>query len=255
MPQRTNHRQQTATQSGRTEEDLFSAYETDRSVALRNEIVERYLYIASIVSRRFSGRGIDADDLYQVASLALIKAVERFDAGKGVKFSSYATLTVVGEVKNYFRDRLRAIRIPRRGAETARALNAARQALEQQLLRAPTPEELARHMSLTLEEVLEAHETAAAMNVLSIDAIIGEEDFSLKNILGLEDRGYEAFEHKETIQSLLALLNDTERDVVVKRYFKERSQRDLAREMGVSQMTVSRIERKALEKMKGAMNQ
>lgn len=229
---------------------LFSAYAQDRSVDVRNEIVEKYLYIPSIVTKHFSGRGIESDDLYQVASLALIKAVERFDQDKGVKFSSYATPTIIGEVKNYFRDRLRAIRLPRRGVEMVRLLRIAQNELEQRLFRAPTPEELAEHLDASVEEVLEAHEVASAMNSVSIDASIGEDDFSLDKVLGFDESGYEVFEKRETINSLVALLSDMEREVIRQRYFGGLSQRDLARKMDVSQMTISRIERRAIDKMK-----
>ena len=103
-------------------EDLLEEYARTRAPALRDEIVERFLYIAEIIARRFSGRGVDYDDLYQVAALALVKGVERFDVSKGIKFTSFITPTMVGEVKNYFRDRSRAIQVPRRGAQLARAI-------------------------------------------------------------------------------------------------------------------------------------
>lgn len=231
---------------------LFEAYARSRSVELRNEIVEKYLYIPSIVANRFSGRGVDTDDLYQVASLALIKAVERFTLERGVQFASFATPTIAGEVKNYFRDKMRAIRLPRRGAEAARQIFAARQALEQRLFRAPTPNELSEHTGLSIEEVLEAHEFASAMNAVSIDADVAG-DFALEKVLGFDENGYEAFERKNTVEALLALLPGDERNVVIKRYFDGFSQRELANSLNVSQMTISRTERRALDKMKKAM--
>lgn len=233
---------------------LFEAYAQSRSIELRNEIVEKYLYIPSIVAKWFSGRGVDMDDLFQVASLALIKAAERFALERGVQFASFATPTIVGEVKNYFRDRMRAIRLPRRGAEVARQIAAARQALEQRLFRAPTPAELSEYMDLPVEEVLEAHEIALAMNAVSIDAAI-DGDFSLEKSLGFDEAGYEAFEREKTVESLLALLTSDERDVVTKRYFDGLSQRELAKSLNVSQMTISRTERRALDKMKKAMDE
>jgi len=234
------------------ESALFEAYGKSRCVGLRNMIAEKYLYIPSIVANRFSGRGVETDDLYQVASLALLKAVERYSPERGVKFASYATPTVVGEVKNYFRDRMRAIRIPRRGAEMARRIFAARQMLEQQFFRPPTPDEIAAHIGISVEKVLEAHEIASAMSVASIEATSANDDFSLEKTFAVQEAGYEAFENEETAGALLAVLTDEERAVIKGRYYESLSQRNLAAKMHVSQMTVSRIERRAIEKMKNA---
>ena len=119
-------------------EGLLREYATTGNTAIRDRVVEAYLYIASIIARRFSGRGVDYDDLYQVASLSLLKSIERFDPDRGVKFASFVTPTMVGEVKNYFRDRSRLIRLPRRGSELVRTVEAARDDLQVELQRQPT---------------------------------------------------------------------------------------------------------------------
>ena len=149
---------------------LLVQYALTRSIELRDRIVECYLYIAEIVARKFSGRGVDYDDLYQVAALALVKGVERFDAEKGVKFASFITPTMVGEVKNYFRDRSRTIRLPRRAAQLARELRETKNILEQKLGRSPKVSELAESMGLSDAEVLEAMELGNAMTPASLDA-------------------------------------------------------------------------------------
>ena len=118
-------------------EGLLREYATTGNTAIRDRVVEAYLYIASIIARRFSGRGVDYDDLYQVASLSLLKSIERFDPDRGVKFASFVTPTMVGEVKNYFRDRSRLIRLPRRGSELVRTVEAARDDLQVELQRQP----------------------------------------------------------------------------------------------------------------------
>lgn len=135
-------------------DQLLRRYVDTRDAALRERIVEDNLYIAQIIAKRFSGRGVEYDDLYQVASMALFRAIDRFDPAKGVKFVSFVTPTMVGEVKNYFRDRSRAIRLPRRGAEIAQSVRAARAKLEQQLSRSPRVDELAESLGLTEDAVL-----------------------------------------------------------------------------------------------------
>ena len=209
-------------------EALLEQYAHTRDPALREQIVEANLYIAQIVARRFSGRGVDYDDLYQVASLALFKAVDRYEPDKGVKFVSFVTPTMAGEVKNYFRDRSRTIRLPRKGAELAQAMN------------------------LSEDAVVEALEMGNAMSVSSLDAQIAEdeENAPLSRFLGFEDPEFSRFERSDMLQRAMSALNERQQTVIRARFFENRSQRDLAAELGVSQMTVSRIERQALEKLR-----
>ena len=148
---------------------LLSEYCRTRDRKLRNSLVEEYMYIAEISARRFSGRGVEYDDLLQVASLALIKALERFDCSKGVEFTSFATPSVVGEVKNYFRDKLRLVRLPRRSTEIMRRAELARERLGHELGRNPTPAEIARALKLPVEVVLEAMESHTAGFSVSLD--------------------------------------------------------------------------------------
>ena len=236
---------------------LLAQYSLSRAPDLRDRIVEAYLYIAEIVARKFSGRGVDYDDLYQVAALALVKGIERFDADKGVKFASFITPTMVGEVKNYFRDRSRIIRLPRRSAQLARELREVKAKLEQELGRSPKVSELAEAMDLTDAEVLEAMELGNAMTPASLDAQVTDEDSetSLSTFLGFNDPGYSDFERNDMLDRALSTLETRQRAVIIARFFEGLSQRDVASQLNISQMTVSRIERQALEKLREQMTE
>ncbi|MEF9896316.1 MAG: sigma-70 family RNA polymerase sigma factor [Clostridia bacterium] len=230
-------------------EALITQYQMSGDVALREQLATMHLYIANIVARKFSRRGVEYDDLYQVASLALLKAIERFDASKGIKFSSFATPTMVGEVKNYFRDRSRLITLPRRGSELMKRIRTTWETLEQQLMRSPTPVELAEALDTPLDTVLEALEMQGAAAPTSLDtAALESETSPLDTFLGIEDTGYRHFEQSDQVTRLLEQLDPDEREVLIKRYYRGESQRVVAEQMGISQMTVSRLERRALEK-------
>lgn len=236
---------------------LLAQYAQSRAPDLRDAIVEAYLYIAEIVARRFSGRGVDYDDLYQVAALALVKGIDRFDVDKGIKFASFITPTMVGEVRNYFRDRSRTIRLPRRSAQMARELREARARLEQQLGRSPKVDELAEAMGVSEADVLEALELGNAMSLASLDAQVAEEDSEtpLSSFLGFSDPGYSDFEQNDMLKRAMSALDDRQRAVITARFFEGRSQREVAAQLDISQMTVSRIERQALKRLKEQMTE
>ncbi len=232
---------------------LLSEYCRTRDRKLRNSLVEEYMYIAEISARRFSGRGVEYDDLLQVASLALIKALERFDCSKGVEFTSFATPSVVGEVKNYFRDKLRLVRLPRRSMEIMRRAELARERLGHELGRNPTPAEIARALKLPVEVVLEAMESHTAGFSVSLDDRAGEEDSqSVADTLGELDPSFESVELNDYLKRELSKLTEQERRVIIARFVGERSQRDIAQELGVSQMYVSRLERRVLSRLREA---
>ncbi len=232
---------------------LLSEYCRTRDRKLRNSLVEEYMYIAEISARRFSGRGVEYDDLLQVASLALIKALERFDCSKGVEFTSFATPSVVGEVKNYFRDKLRLVRLPRRSTEIMRRAELARERLGHELGRNPTPAEIARALKLPVEVVLEAMESHTAGFSVSLDDRAGEEDSqSVADTLGELDPSFESVELNDYLKRELSKLTEQERRVIIARFVGERSQRDIAQELGVSQMYVSRLERRVLSRLREA---
>ncbi len=236
--------------------EMLRQYAQTRDEALRNRLVEAHLYIASIIARRFARRGVDYDDLYQVASLALIKAVERYDPDRGVKFVSFATPTMIGEVKNYFRDKAQTISLPRRGRELLGKIASAREALEQEYFRAPTPEELSDSLGVPLDDIVEALEMQGAAMPASLDAILpGEDDggATLRSLIGVDESGFGHFEARQSIRQMLNSITPTERKILINRYFGNLSQREVAQHLGVSQMTVSRAERKALSQLRGMM--
>ena len=238
-------------------EGLLREYAATGNVAIRDRVVEAHRYIASIIARRFSGRGVDYDDLYQVASLSLLKSVERYDPERGVKFASFVTPTMVGEVKNYFRDRSRLIRLPRRGGELLRAIESACDQLQMELQRQPTAEELARRSGASLEEVLEALEMRGAASPVSLDAMPVEDDESapLSAFLGREDAGFAEFEKSDMLNRAISSLDERQRKVIRMRFFENKGQREVAQAIGVSQMTVSRVERQALSRLREALTE
>ncbi len=233
------------------DEALLREYCLSRDMHLRNELVNRYLYIAEIISKKFSNRGIDFDDLYQVASLALIKALERYDIDKGFKFSSFATPTIVGEIKNYFRDKSRIIRLPRKESEYIKKIENAKVQISNQLGRSPKPEEIAEYLNITTEEVLELMESGYTTKTASLDYYIdGDGETDLMAVVGQEEKNYRLIEDKDFINRVMSTLNEEERKVIHERFYKGRSQREISEEIGVSQMYISRMERRVLERFR-----
>ena len=235
-------------------EKMLSRYCETRDVGLRNELVTEYMYLADAVARRYAGRGVDYEDLRQIAAMALIGALERFSCGKGVKFSTFALPTMTGVVKNYFRDRSRTSRMPRTIGERVQKIALAREELTQELGRTPNIEELAKACGLSEADVLETIEATQSLSMTSLDQQIGdEEDTDLGAMLGREDGGFEDVEMRDLIRKVMEKLSDAEKKILQMRYFEEHSQREVAAEMGVSQMYVSRVERKMLARFREAL--
>ena len=234
-----------------TEQQLFERYEATHGERERDAILEKYLYIAEIIAKKFVGRGVEFDDLYQVASLALIKAVERFEPDRGVKFASFATPTLVGEIKNYFRDKTRMIRISRRDSEMIRHMDEAKETLSHNSGRGVTPEEIAEYLDVSVERVLELMETQSAAYAASLDSCLAvSEDLKLVKLLGSNDSEYDHIEDKDFLDRCFAHMNDIERRIIEERYMADKSQREVAAGLGVSQMYISRIERRILDKFR-----
>lgn len=232
-------------------EDLFEKYKETLSVELRNGIVNRYLYLADIITKKFVNRGIDYEDIYQVASIALIKAVERFDPQKGVKFISFATPTVIGEIKRFFRDKGSVIRIPRRIYEVYQKVNHAREYLTQELQRPPRIDEIAKYLNISEETVVEIIESNNAYNVQSFDQnVYMDDDLELHETIGEEDTTFEKIENRDFLKKSLDKFNEAEKEFIQMRYFSNKTQKDIAQKLGVSQMYVSRLERKVLDKFR-----
>lgn len=232
-------------------ERLFEEYRKTKDINLRNELVNRHLYIAEIVAKKFVNRGIDYDDLYQVACIALINAVERFEPNKGYKFTSFATPTLMGEIKRYFRDRASIIRLPRRIYETSTKIKNATEALATKLKRPPKIEEIAEYVGITPEEVLEIIEASSSYMPQSLDQTMYEdEEMTLADVLGKSDENLQQVENIEAIKKAMNRLNHLEREFIQKRFFEDKTQKQIAEEMKVSQMYISRLEKKVLQKLK-----
>lgn len=230
---------------------LLQQYCETRDVDLRNELVKHYLYIAEIIAKKFVNRGIEYDDLFQVASLALIKALERFDISRGYKFSSFATPTIIGEIKNHFRDKSRIIRLPRKESEMIKKIESARTHLSNEFGRSPKPEEIGQYLKISTEEVLELMESSYLTNTASLDYFIDDDNQTdLMAMVGKEEKSYSIVEDRDVIERIMSGLGEVERKVLYERFYNERSQREIAEEIGVSQMYISRMERRLLERFR-----
>lgn len=236
-------------------EELFHKYRDNPTTENRNMIVAKYLYLADILSRKFLNRGMDYEDIYQVASIALIKAAERYSLDKGVKFVSFATPTIIGEIKRFFRDKGSVIRIPRRIYEIYQKVNQAKEQLTHELKRVPRTEDIASYLNMSEEAVLEVVESWNAYNVQSFDqSVYEDDDVELHETIGSEDTTFEKIENRDFLIKSLDKFNDGEKQFIRLRYFGNKTQKEIAARLGVSQMYISRLERKVLDKFRKILN-
>lgn len=234
--------------------ELFEKYKATGDKAARDKIVEKYLYVAQILAKKFVGRGIEYDDLYQVASLALFKGVDRFNPDLGLEFTTFITPTITGEIKNYFRDKARAVKVPRKIARLHAGINAAKKEYFDKYGKKPTAAELADMLGVSEEDILSASEIGGTVS-LDAPASPSEGDGDDREISRYDsiadDRDpFSDFENKEALASALKNLSDTERKLVSYRFGEELSQSETAARLGVSQMFVSRMERKIIVKLR-----
>jgi len=222
---------------------------------IRSELVELHLPLVEYLARRFRNRGEWLDDLTQVATIGLIKSIDRFDLERGVEFSTYATPTIVGEIKRHFRDKGWAVRVPRRLQELKLALAKAIGELAQNLGRAPTVGELAEHLQMSEEEVLEGLESANAYSTVSLDAPdSGDEDApAVAESLGMVDEALEGVEYRESLKPLLEQLPPREKRILLLRFFGNMTQSQIATELGISQMHVSRLLARTLAQLRDGL--
>ena len=219
---------------------------------VRSLLITLHQPLVEQLARRFRNRGEPYDDLVQVATIGLIKAIDRYDLERGVEFSTYATPTIIGEIKRWFRDKGWAVRVPRRLQELRLEIGSATAALTQQLGRSPTVAELAERIGTGEDEVLEGLESAAAYSTLSLDAPEGGESDgpSVLDMLGAEDEALEGVENREALKPLLAGLPERERRILLLRFFAGMTQSQIAVEVGISQMHVSRLLARTLVKLR-----
>lgn len=220
--------------------------------AARSTLIELHLPLVEHCARRFGNRGEPLEDLVQVGTIGLIKAVDRFDLDRGVEFSTYATPTILGEIKRHFRDKGWAIRVPRRLQELRLAIATATSELSQSLGRSPTPRELAERLEVGIEDVLEGLESAHAYATLSLDAGEGGEGSaaSMLETMGIDDAGLEHVEIRESLRPLLDSLPPREKQILMLRFFQQKTQSQIAAEIGISQMHVSRLLSQTLSRLR-----
>lgn len=230
---------------------LLERYAQTRDPAVRDALVEGYLPLARAVARKFAGRGAEMEDLEQVASIALLKALERFEPERGFRFVTYAVPTITGDLRNHLRDRAGLMRMPRDMRQRLYQMTKEQEAFEQEHLRAPTAPELAARMGISPEELLTLLNMRTQSEYVSLDTPVGEEgDSSLQDFISGGENGYERLERSEWMKWILSKVNETERELLLLRYRDGLGQRETAKRLGVSQMQVSRLERRVLTRLR-----
>ena len=215
--------------------------------AAREELLVRHRPLALYLARKFTGRGESLEDLEQVATLALLKAIDRLDLEREVKFSTFATITIIGELKRHLRDKGWAVRVPRPIQELAVRVNRLMPDLTQELGRSPTVREIASAAGASEEQVLEALDASRAYTADSLDAPTGEDDdFSPMDTLAVSDDRFDRLDSWQTVAPLIQQLPERERTILYLRFFEEKTQSEIAGELGISQMHVSRLLAKTL---------
>lgn len=232
---------------------LFMAYKKTGETEIRNRLVTHFMYLPEIIARKFVNRGVDYEDLLQVASLALIKAVERFDPSFENEFPSFATPTIIGEIKRYFRDKNWVVRVPRRVQEFGQKVAHAKRELVQILQRVPTVEDIAAYTGLSEEDVLEAMEIGQAYSAYSLDHLLGQDSedkpITLIDVLGAEDPEIKRVENVAALREALSSLDERKQKIIYYRYFLNMTQAKIAEKLAISQVHVSRLEKEGLREL------
>jgi RNA polymerase sigma-B factor len=255
FPRFQRRRETTRDQARETERQLLIRYHRDGDIAAREELAERFLPLARDLALRYTYTDEPFDDLLQVASLGLIKAIDRFEPGRGTKFTSYAAPTILGELKRHFRDKGWALHMPRDLQERTLAVSRATEALSKELGRSPKVREVAAELGCSIEDVLEAQEAAASYETTSLNAPTAHDDddaAALVDLIGDEDSAYELVESRDAIASTWRALPEVERSVLELRFMHDLTQREIGEQIGYSQMHVSRLLRRALDRLETA---
>lgn len=232
--------------------ERFVEYGRTHDRAIRNELVEHYTRLAEFLARRFTNRGEPLDDLRQVALIGLLKAVERFEPERGLQFSSFATPTITGELKRHFRDKGWAVRVPRRLQELHLELDRTTAVLSQELGRPPTPAEIATRAGVSEDEVLEGMEAGGLYRLGSLDAYTdGEDDEHAGDRIGAPDPEVGAVHERIEVERMLQTLPERERRIIYLRFYEGLTQSEIAEVIGVSQMHVSRLLVRSLDRLAG----
>ena len=242
-----------------TNREKFTEYKKNPTIELRNEIVEEHLYMVDILIRKYLYKGVEYDDLYQVGALALVQAVERFDPERGFEFSSFATPTILGEIKKYFRDKQWSLKVPRRLKEISSKIQDVKDKLYSEYRRSPTVSEMAEATGFTEEQIIEAIDSSQAYGTYSLDKTFDDagedgENAFLERYTGFDEKGFERIETSEIIDSVLDTFNEQNKYIFRERFIYNRSQADIAKTLGVSQMTISRAERNIIKQFRAELH-
>jgi len=240
------------------DQELSEDYKQNPTIEKRNAIVEKNLYMVDILIRKYLSKGVEYDDLYQIGALALVAAVERFDPAKGFEFSSFATPTILGEIKKYFRDKQWSLKVPRRLKEIAAKVQDAKDKLNSELHRTPTVAEIAEFTGYTEEQIIEAIESSHAYGTYSLDKTFDEagedgENAFLEKYTGFNEHGYDQIETAEIINKVVNTFNDQYKFIFRERFINNKSQSEIAKSLGISQMTVSRAEKNIVGKFRAEL--
>ena len=233
--------------------ELFIKYKETGDVAIRNKIAEKYLYIADILAKKFVGRGVEFDDLKQVASLALLKGIDRFDPDMQMQFTTFITPTITGEIKNYFRDKSRIIKLPRRLSEVSVKVREFINRYQAERGEKPPVKTICEALEFSEEEVVRAMEVSGTVSLDSVASTGEDETTSLYAILPDQSDEFENFETREALKIAMQDFSEIERKIIAYRFVDELSQSEIAKRLGVSQMFVSRMERSLLERLKSKL--
>ena len=240
------------------DQELFEDYKQNPTIEKRNALVEKNLYMVDILIRKYLSKGVEYDDLYQIGALALVAAVERFDPAKGFEFSSFATPTILGEINKYFRDKQWSLKVPRRLKEIAAKVQDAKDKLNSELHRTPTVAEIAEFTGYTEEQIIEAIESSHAYGTYSLDKTFDEagedgENAFLEKYTGFNEHGYDQIETAEIINKVVNTFNDQYKFIFRERFINNKSQSEIAKSLGISQMTVSRAEKNIVGKFRAEL--
>ncbi len=237
---------QTAAVLEQTENALFNEYRRTGDRKIRDELVHSHIYIAEILSKKFVNRGVEYEDIFQVACMGVLYAVERFNPERGVKFATFATPTVLGEIRHYFRDRGHFIRVPRKLYEIFYRAEQVKRSSEN-----VTPEELSRILDIPQEVIAKAYDIGDMAFIKSLeDEAYADGNLTLSNLIGVDDNNFIMIENRDFVDYCLGKLSEREGEFVRLRYFDELTQMQIAKRWNTSQMYVSRLERKTLKKIR-----
>jgi len=240
-------------------ESLFREYARTQDPRLRERLITMHQSLVRFLAAKFANRGEPLEDLIQVGTIGLVNAVDRYNADRGSKFSTYATPTIVGEIRRYFRDKAWSLKVPRRLQELNQATNKAVDALAAQLGRSPTVAEIAHHIGASEEETLEAIELGNAYETVSLESQLTAESDSapvtVGEMVGAEDEMLKNLQKYGDLSAAMETLDEREKAIIVLRFFQDLSQTEVAQKLNVSQMHVSRLQRRALEKLKKSLSE